>query len=111
MTEQERGLALEPDPNPTPAKTLTSTVSVVRPSMRLPGEQPDLPDAMHSDQLREQWMRERARRQLVIDSIRCHLAEQPSPRAIRACARRWVNDINFLADGVIAASKSTETEE
>jgi hypothetical protein len=70
-----------------------------------------MPDAMHSDRLREQWTRERARRQLVIDSIRCHLAEQPSPRAIRACARRWVNDVNFIADGVIAALNSTETEE
>ncbi|WP_329340698.1 hypothetical protein OG252_33155 [Streptomyces sp. NBC_01352] len=61
-----------------------------------------MPDAMHSDQLREQWARERGRRQLVIDSIRQHLAEQPSPRAVRACARRWINDINYLADGVIA---------
>lgn len=79
--------------------------------MRLPGEQPDMPDAMHSDQLREQWMRERGRRELVISSIRAHLAEQPNPRAVRACARRWVNDINYLADGVIAVMNSTETEE
>ncbi|MFI6856502.1 hypothetical protein [Streptomyces sp. NPDC050416] len=80
--------------------------------MRLPGEQPD---AMHSsptrEQLSEQWMRERARRQLVISSIRAHLAEQPCPRAVRACARRWINDINFLTDGVIAALNSTETDQ
>lgn len=65
-----------------------------------------MPDAMHSgptrEQLSEQWMRERGRRALVIDSIRCHLAEQPNARAVRACARRWVNDVNYLADGVIA---------
>ncbi|AZQ35944.1 hypothetical protein EJ357_22705 [Streptomyces cyaneochromogenes] len=65
---------------------------------------------MHSDPLREQLMRERARRELVISSIRAHLAEQPSPRAVRACARRWVRDVHFIADGVIAALNSTENE-
>lgn len=83
--------------------------------MRLPGEQPDLPDAMHSDQLREQlseqWMRERARHELVVSSIRAHLAEQPTPRAVRLVARRWIRDVHFIADGVIAALNSTETEE
>lgn len=83
--------------------------------MRLPGEQPDLPDAMYGERTREelseQWMRERARRELVISSIRAHLAEQPSPRAVRACARRWVNDINYLADGVIAVMNPSENEE
>ncbi|MFJ2964256.1 hypothetical protein ACIPIC_18395 [Streptomyces collinus] len=73
-----------------------------------------MPDAMHSgrtrEELGEQWMRERARRELVRDSLRQHLAEQPCPRAVRACARRWVNDINYLADGVIAVMNSTETE-
>ncbi|KAB1149245.1 hypothetical protein F7R91_05660 [Streptomyces luteolifulvus] len=78
--------------------------------MRLPGERPDMPDAMHSNQLREQWMRERARRELVIDSLRCHLAEQPNARAVRLCARRWIADINYLADGVVAVL-STENEE
>lgn len=70
---------------------------------------------MHSDrtreQLSEQYMRERARRQLVIDSLRAHLAEQPNPRAVRQCARRWINDIHYLADGVVAVFNSTETEE
>lgn len=111
MATKEKGPALNPDPNPTLSQApSTSTTSVVRPAMRLPGEPPDMPDAMHSDALRDQWMRERARRELVIDSIRCHLAEQPNPRAVRACARRWINDINFLADGVITVLDSTETE-
>jgi hypothetical protein len=79
--------------------------------MRLPGERPDMPDAMNSDPVRDQWMRERARREAVIHSIRCHLAEQPSARAVRLCARRWIADVNFLADGVIAVLDSTETEE
>lgn len=104
MATKEKGPAHIPDPNPTPATApSTSTTSVVRPAMRLPGERPDMPDAMHSDQLREQWMRERGRRELIISSVRAHLAEQPNPRAVRACARRWIADVNYLADGVIAA--------
>ena len=104
---KEKGPALNPDPTPTPSPaSTTSTTSVVRPAMRLPGEQPDMPDAMHSDQMREQlseqWMRERARRELVTDSLRAHLAEQPTPRAVRACARRWCTTVNYLADGVVA---------
>ncbi|WP_020117576.1 hypothetical protein [Streptomyces canus] len=73
-----------------------------------------MPDAMHSgprEQLSEQWMRERARRELVTDSLRAHLAEQPNPRAVRACARRWCTTVNYLADGVIAVLNSTENEE
>ncbi|WP_128380483.1 hypothetical protein [Streptomyces cavernae] len=111
MQEREKGpeLALAPDPNPTPATaSTTSTTSVVDGSDRRPGEWPD-PAA--AEQLREQWIREHARRELVIDSIRCHLAEQPNARAVRLCARRWIADVNYLADGVIAVLNSTETEE
>jgi hypothetical protein len=111
MATKEKGPALNPDPTPTPSQASpTPATSVVRPAMRLPSERPDMPDAMHSNQLREQWQRERARRELVIDSIRCHLAEQPTPRAVRACARRWSRDIDFIADGVIAVLDRTETE-
>lgn len=56
-------------------------------------------------------MRELARREFVASGLRGHLAEQPNARAVRACARRWISDINHLADGVIAAMNSTETEE
>ncbi|MER5473739.1 hypothetical protein [Streptomyces sp. NPDC002685] len=73
----------------------------------MPGEWPDAYDSG----LRDQWLRERARRELVIDSIRAHLAEQPNARAVRLCARRWANDIHFLADGVVAVMSSTETAE
>lgn len=55
-------------------------------------------------------MRELARREFVISGLRGHLAEQPNSRAVRACARRWISDINHLADGVIAAM-NTENEE
>lgn len=110
MAAQEKGPALNSGPHETASRP-TSPTSVIRPATRLPGEQPDMPDAMHSEQLRDQWMRERGRRELVISSIRAHLAEQPSPRAVRACARRWIADINYLADGVTAVLTSTENEE
>lgn len=67
---------------------------------RRPGEGSD---TTADDQLREQWMRERARREFVTASLRSHLAEQPNPRAVRACARRWISDLNNLAGDVIAA--------
>lgn len=101
MTTRERGLAPEPDPSAAPATTPTSsTSSVVEETRPASGEWPDTPA---SDELRDQWMREHARRELVMHSIRCHLAEQPSTRAARKCARRWIADINYLTDGVIAA--------
>lgn len=55
-------------------------------------------------------MRELARREFVTASLRSHLAEQPNRRAVRACARRWINDINHLADDVIADLNRTETQ-
>lgn len=102
MTTWKRGPALTPDPHPTPATapSTRSTTSVVQAAARLPG---NWPDAMHSDDLRDQWMREHARRELVTNSIRCHIAEQPNPRAARLTARRWINDIHYITDGVIAA--------
>lgn len=56
-------------------------------------------------------MREVARREFVTASLRSHLAEQPSPRAIRACARRWTEIITHLADETIADLNRTENEE
>lgn len=60
---------------------------------------------------RAQWQRERARREITLASIRGHLEEQPSPRAVRSCARRWCTDITNLAETVIKATSSTETPE
>ncbi|MFJ5027801.1 hypothetical protein ACIQB5_06830 [Streptomyces sp. NPDC088560] len=56
-------------------------------------------------------MREIARREFVLASLRSHLAEQPSPRAIRACARRWADDLTHLADETIAALTSPENDQ
>lgn len=95
--------------------TSSPTPILLQPARRLPGQEPELPDAMRSsparEDLSEQWMRERGRRELVISSLRQHLAEQPTARAVRLCARRWIADINYLADGVIAVLNSTENEE
>lgn len=55
-------------------------------------------------------MRERARREFVTASLRSHLAEQPSPRAIRACPRRWAEIITHLADETVRDLNRTENE-
>lgn len=52
------------------------------------------------ERLLAQYHRERARRVLVLDSIRAHLDEQPSPRAVRTCARNWVADLLAVAEKV-----------
>ena len=51
-----------------------SANSILAPSI---GARPDVPER---DPLREQWMRERARREFVTASLRSHLAEQPNAR-------------------------------
>lgn len=63
-------------------------------------------DEHDREQLLAQYHRERARRSLVLDSIRAHLDEQPSPRAVRACARRWIADLLAIAEQ--AAKNKTE---
>jgi len=52
------------------------------------------------EQLLAKYRRELARRALVLDSIRAHLDEQPSPRTVRTCARTWVADLLALAEQV-----------
>lgn len=47
----------------------------------------------YDDPLRRQWRRERARRELVLSSIRASLAEQPSRACLRAAARQWEREI------------------
>lgn len=53
----------------------------------------------------------RARTTLTIGAIRGHLEEQPSPNAVRACARHWCAEITQLAEAVITAQNTTETRE
>jgi hypothetical protein len=65
-------------------------------------------DMYEREQLLAQYHRERARRVLVLDSIRAHLDEQPSPRTVRACARNWIADLLALAEQV-AKNKAEDT--
>lgn len=53
------------------------------------------------------FWRERARRELVLDSIKASLQEQPSKAAVRSCARNWVADVLALAEDV--AKNKTES--
>lgn len=46
------------------------------------------------------FWRERARHELVLDSIKASLEEQPSRAAVRSCARNWVADVLALAEAV-----------
>ncbi|MGA5371409.1 hypothetical protein ACPCSD_10055 [Streptomyces griseoincarnatus] len=52
-------------------------------------------------------MREQARRALVMQSIRASLQEQPSLRAVLACARRWVADVLRTAVDVAKSKRET----
>ncbi|MFF2215030.1 hypothetical protein [Streptomyces antibioticus] len=60
------------------------------------------------DEFRTQWARERARREMALGSIREHLAEQPTPRSIRAVARLWRRDIAHVADELAQARQDQE---
>lgn len=71
------------------------------PGGRLPGAErttcaaidaPSVADAYDSP-VRRQQRREKARRVLVLGSIRAHLAEQPSRACLRAAARQWEREI------------------
>nr|WSX48863.1 hypothetical protein OG409_07835 [Streptomyces sp. NBC_00974] len=42
---------------------------------------------------------------LELRSITAHLAEQPSPQAIRAAARHWITAITNIADDLIKGRK------
>lgn len=67
-------------------------------SGRPPGHWPGTP---YSDALYLQFQRERARRVLVLGSIRASLTEQPNAACTRTCARRWVADILGIAEDVV----------
>lgn len=74
---------------------------------RAPGQWPDTDT---SDEIGVRYaalMRERARRVLVMQSIRASLQEQPSVRSVTACARRWVADIFRTADEVAKSKRET----
>ncbi|MFJ7159743.1 hypothetical protein ACIQUQ_32985 [Streptomyces sp. NPDC101118] len=70
----------------------------------LPGRWPACP---YSDAALIRARAERARRVLTFGSIRADLEDQPSARAVRVAARRWVADLLALAEDV--ATEKTET--
>ncbi|MFG2855672.1 hypothetical protein ACGFZ9_34230 [Streptomyces mirabilis] len=43
---------------------------------------------------------ERGRHEVVLGSIRAHLEEQPTPVAVLAAVRRWINDVIAVGDEV-----------
>lgn len=74
---------------------------------RAPGQWPvtPVPDPDEFGTAYTALWRERARRVLVMQSIRASLEEQPSVRAVLACARRWVADIFRTADEVAKSKR------
>lgn len=91
-----------------PDVTTTPSDHTARAAGRTPGEWPATP---HADELHRQVQRERARHEMTVGAIRGHLEEQPSPNAIRACARHWCVEITQLAESVITAQNTPETYE
>lgn len=76
-----------------------------------PVKQPvDLAAAASTGDDAEQYLRrtaERARRALVLGSIRAHLEEQPTANSALAVGRTYCADITALSDEVAAIKRST----
>ncbi|MEV0639009.1 hypothetical protein AB0I77_29515 [Streptomyces sp. NPDC050619] len=48
---------------------------------------------------------ERGRREIVLDSIRAHLEEQPTPNAVQAVTRHWIADVIAIGDDIAKAKR------
>lgn len=62
----------------------------------------------------EQYVRiaaERARWELTLGSIRAHLEEQPSPAAVHAAGRRWINAVLQIAEHTAAEMRGPQNKE
>ncbi len=64
-------------------------------------DQIDAPD----HEARDQMLADRARFHLTLGSIRADLEDQPSPAAVRAAGRRWIDAVTHLTDEVAAQHK------
>jgi hypothetical protein len=62
-------------------------------------------DASDDSDLYVQRAAERARREIVLTSIRAHLDEQPTPGAVHTVARHWISDISTAADEIAKAKR------
>lgn len=69
-----------------------------------PGEWPG--DQADDDQY-VQLAAERARREIVLSSIRAHLEEQPTGNSVLSVARHWCADIVALAGEVAKKPRSS----
>lgn len=96
---RRRGPAAQPGPD----TESTDDTSVTGTASRRPGEWPSAAAA-----LRAKWQHEHSRRTAAFAAIREHLAEQPTPRSIRAVARLWCRDITHAADELAQARQDQE---
>lgn len=48
---------------------------------------------------------ERARREIVLASIKAHLEEQPTANAVHAVARHWISDVAAISDQVATVKR------
>ncbi|MFJ9939331.1 hypothetical protein [Streptomyces erythrochromogenes] len=84
---------------------MTTTPTTDRPAT--PAGPSGVPGAWpYTDALLIRARAEHARRVLTLGSIRAHLEDQPSPRAVRTAARRWIADVLAAAEDI--AAKKTE---
>lgn len=68
---------------------------------------PDEPIGLIPEDMYMQRAAERARHELILDNIRGHLEEQPTPIAVLSAVRRWINDVIAVGDEVAKAKRST----
>lgn len=83
---------------------MTENPQQPRPRGEWPVPEPvELDERVHTDhdELYVQRAQEHALREMVLGSIRHHLAQQPNPAATRTAAARWKTAINDLADDLI----------
>jgi hypothetical protein len=85
----QRGPATTPDPTTHPSHSSVAAATDTR------GEWPS-----SAAVLRARWRREHARRTWAAGVIREHLAQQPTPSAIRTAARLWCRDITATAEAL-----------
>jgi hypothetical protein len=86
------------DRTTTPETPATTAGALGAPnSERRPGEWPPCP---YTDELLRQQLRERARRELTLGSVRAALEEEPTPWCVRAAARRWCSQIAGIAEDI-----------
>ena len=61
---------------------------------------PDRPIDLVPEDMYMQRAAEHARHELILDNIRIHLEEQPTPVAVLSAVRRWINDVIAVGDKV-----------